>query len=66
MTLIISSVFYNLKDSTSSFFSRGALLFYAVLINAFASALEVLSFYLYCSVKYSSISRSSLYTPNVL
>jgi hypothetical protein len=42
MSLIISSLFYNLKDSTSSFYSRGALLFYAVLINAFASALEVL------------------------
>ncbi|KAJ7910672.1 ABC-2 type transporter-domain-containing protein [Mycena leptocephala] len=45
MTLIISSVFYNLKDSTSSFFSRGALLFYAVLINAFASALEIFTLY---------------------
>ncbi|KAJ7207127.1 ABC-2 type transporter-domain-containing protein [Mycena pura] len=41
MALLISSVFYNLKDNTSSFFSRGALLFYAVLVNAFASALEV-------------------------
>ncbi|KAJ7627633.1 ABC-2 type transporter-domain-containing protein [Mycena polygramma] len=45
MTLIISSVFYNLKDSTSSFYSRGALLFYAVLINAFASALEIFTLY---------------------
>ncbi|KAF7349230.1 hypothetical protein MSAN_01712400 [Mycena sanguinolenta] len=45
MSLIISSVFYNLKDSTSSFFSRGALLFYAVLINAFASALEIFTLY---------------------
>ncbi|KAJ7160558.1 ABC-2 type transporter-domain-containing protein [Mycena crocata] len=45
MTLIISSVFYNLEDSTSSFFSRSALLFYAVLINAFASALEILTLY---------------------
>ncbi|KAF7350492.1 hypothetical protein MVEN_01354800 [Mycena venus] len=45
MTLIISSVFYNLKDSTSSFYSRGALLFYAVLTNAFASALEIFTLY---------------------
>ncbi|KAJ7461173.1 ABC-2 type transporter-domain-containing protein [Mycena latifolia] len=45
MTLIISSVFYNLQDSTSSFYSRGALLFYAVLINAFASALEIFTLY---------------------
>ncbi|KAJ6631165.1 ABC transporter CDR4 [Mycena sp. CBHHK59/15] len=45
MTLLISSVFYNLHDSTSSFYSRGALLFYAVLINAFASALEIFTLY---------------------
>jgi hypothetical protein len=35
------SVFYNLPDNTDSFFSRGALLFFAILMNAFASALEV-------------------------
>ncbi|KAJ7128069.1 ABC-2 type transporter-domain-containing protein [Mycena filopes] len=45
MTLIISSVFYNLPLNTSSFYSRGALLFYAVLINAFASALEIFTLY---------------------
>lgn len=41
MALIIGSVFYNLRDDTSSFYSRGALLFFAVLLNAFSSALEV-------------------------
>lgn len=41
MSLIIGSVFYNLPADTSSFFSRGILLFYAVLLSAFASALEV-------------------------
>jgi ATP-binding cassette, subfamily G (WHITE), member 2, PDR len=35
------SVFYNLEDSTVSFYSRGVLLFFAILLNAFASALEV-------------------------
>ncbi|KAJ6535720.1 ABC transporter CDR4 [Mycena capillaripes] len=45
MALIISSVFYNQKDSTSSFYSRGALLFFAVLVNAFASALELFTLY---------------------
>ncbi|KAF8189914.1 ABC-2 type transporter-domain-containing protein [Mycena galopus ATCC 62051] len=45
MSLLISSVFYNLKDSTSSFYGRGSLLFYAVLINAFASALEIFTLY---------------------
>lgn len=41
MALIIGSVFYNLDDTSSSFFQRGALLFFACLMNAFASALEV-------------------------
>ncbi|OJJ45647.1 hypothetical protein ASPZODRAFT_98405 [Penicilliopsis zonata CBS 506.65] len=45
MALIISSVFYNLADDTTSFYSRGALLFFAVLLNAFSSALEILTLY---------------------
>ena len=43
MALIIGSVFYNLEDNTGSFYSRGALLFFAVLLNGFSSALEVCS-----------------------
>ena len=41
MALIIGSVFYNLPSNTGSFYSRGALLFFAILLNAFASFLEV-------------------------
>lgn len=41
MALIISSVFYNLPSTTSSFYSRGALLFFATLLNAMSSAIEV-------------------------
>jgi ATP-binding cassette subfamily G (WHITE) protein 2 (PDR) len=41
MALIISSIFYNLPQTTTSFYSRSALLFFAVLLNAFGSALEV-------------------------
>ena len=41
MALILSSVFYDLPADTSSFYRRGALLFFAVLMNAFSSALEV-------------------------
>lgn len=41
MALIIASVFYNLDDTSDSFFQRGSLLFFAVLMNAFGSALEV-------------------------
>ncbi|GJP96864.1 ABC transporter Cdr4 [Aspergillus niger] len=45
IALIVASVFYNLPDTTASFYSRGALLFYAVLLNAFSSALEILTLY---------------------
>lgn len=41
MALIISSVFFNLPATTGSFFSRTALLFFAILLNAFASMLEI-------------------------
>ena len=41
MSLIIGSIFYDLTDTTSSFFQRGALIFFACLMNAFASSLEV-------------------------
>ena len=39
--LIIGSVFYNLEKTTSTFYSRGVLLFFAILLNAFSSFLEV-------------------------
>ncbi|KAJ5600815.1 hypothetical protein N7450_001882 [Penicillium hetheringtonii] len=45
MALIIGSVFYRLPDTTASFYARGALLFFAVLLNAFSSALEILTLY---------------------
>ncbi|KAK6503559.1 hypothetical protein TWF481_008573 [Arthrobotrys musiformis] len=45
MALIVSSVFYNLKPDTGSFFARGSLLFFAVLLNGFSSALEILTLY---------------------
>jgi ATP-binding cassette, subfamily G (WHITE), member 2, PDR len=45
MAMIIGSVFYNLPDNTASFYSRGALLFFAILLNAFSSALEILTMY---------------------
>ncbi|RDW60660.1 AtrD-2 [Coleophoma cylindrospora] len=45
MALIIGSVFYNLSDTTSSLYSRGALLFFAILLNAFSSNLEIMTLY---------------------
>ncbi|KAF2001388.1 ABC transporter-like protein [Amniculicola lignicola CBS 123094] len=45
MALVIGSVFYNLPDNSNALYSRGALLFFAVLLAAFASALEILTLY---------------------
>lgn len=45
LSMILGSVFYNLPAATSSFYSRGALLFYAVLLNALSSVLEMLTLY---------------------
>ncbi|KAF9771008.1 ZEB2-regulated ABC transporter 1 [Fusarium sp. DS 682] len=42
---IASSLFYNMQPTTDDFFKRGAVLFLAVLSNAFASALEILTQY---------------------
>ncbi|KAK6214927.1 ABC transporter cdr4 [Colletotrichum tabaci] len=43
--LIMSSLFYNLPETTTSFYSRSAVLFVAILANAFSSALEILTQY---------------------
>ncbi|KAH8423667.1 pleiotropic drug resistance family ABC transporter [Aspergillus melleus] len=45
ISLILGSVFYDMPSDTSSFYSRGVLLFYAVLMSAFSSALEILTLY---------------------
>jgi ATP-binding cassette subfamily G (WHITE) protein 2 (PDR) len=45
MGLIISSIFYNLPSTTSSFYLRLAALFFALLFNAFSSLLEIFALY---------------------
>ncbi|KAF2852399.1 ABC transporter-like protein [Plenodomus tracheiphilus IPT5] len=45
MALVIGSVFYNLPDDTGSLYSRGALLFFAVLLAALASVMEIFTLY---------------------
>lgn len=45
IAFIMASIFYNLRSTTSSFFSRGACLFFAVLFNALSSVLEVFNLY---------------------
>ena len=63
MNLIISSVFFNLQKVTSSFFQRGALLFFAILTNAFGAALEILTLYAQRPIV-EKHSRYALYHPS--
>lgn len=43
--LIISSIFYNLSQTTASFRKRGFLIFFVILMNAFSSVLEIMTLY---------------------
>lgn len=43
--LIVGSVFYNISEDTSGFFSRGGVLFFAILFNALQAMSEVASLY---------------------
>jgi ATP-binding cassette subfamily G (WHITE) protein 2 (PDR) len=45
LALIMSSLFYNLGQNTASFYGRAVVLFMAILFNAFASILEVMTLY---------------------
>ena len=63
MALIIGSVFYNLQPDTTSFFQRGALLFFAILLNAFGSMLEILTLYAQRPIVEKQ-SRYALYHPS--
>ncbi|KAJ4991976.1 ABC transporter cdr4 [Stagonosporopsis vannaccii] len=63
MALIISSVFYDLQMTTSSFYQRSALLFFAILMNAFGSALEILTLYAQRPIV-EKHSRYALYHPS--
>ncbi|KAI1436261.1 ABC-2 type transporter-domain-containing protein [Xylaria sp. CBS 124048] len=62
MSLIVGSVFYNLQPVTASFYQRGALIFFACLLNAFASALEILTLYAQRPIV-EKHSRYALYHP---
>ncbi|KAL2833191.1 ABC-2 type transporter-domain-containing protein [Aspergillus pseudoustus] len=45
IALLLGSMYYNLKPDTSSLYYRGGIVFFALLFNAFASQLEVLTVY---------------------
>ncbi|KKZ67843.1 ATP-binding cassette, subfamily G (WHITE), member 2, PDR [[Emmonsia] crescens] len=45
MAIILGTMYFNLKDDTSSFYYRGGVIFFSLLFNAFGSQLEVLTIY---------------------
>ncbi|KAI5955256.1 CDR3 [Candida jiufengensis] len=45
MSLILASVFYNLKPNTGSFYYRTAVMYYSLLFNAYSSVLEIYTIY---------------------
>jgi ATP-binding cassette subfamily G (WHITE) protein 2 (PDR) len=45
MALVMASIFYNLPQTTASFYHRGAALFFAVLFNGFSAFLEIMSLF---------------------
>ncbi|KAK6461937.1 ABC-2 type transporter-domain-containing protein [Scheffersomyces coipomensis] len=45
MSLLISSIFYNLPHTTGSFYYRTAAMFFAILFNAFSCIIEVFNLY---------------------
>ncbi|KAJ4191988.1 hypothetical protein NW755_004123 [Fusarium falciforme] len=45
LALVIGSIFYNTPDTSDAFFSRGAVLFFAVLMNALITINEIVQLY---------------------
>ncbi|CAI5759590.1 unnamed protein product [Candida verbasci] len=45
MSLILSSVFYNLQPTTGSIYYRTAVMYYSLLFNAYSSVLEIYTMY---------------------
>ncbi|CAI6338584.1 unnamed protein product [Periconia digitata] len=45
MAITLGSLFYDMKQDTSTFYYRGGVIFFSLLFNAFASQLEVLTVY---------------------
>ncbi|KAF2494935.1 ATP binding cassette transporter [Lophium mytilinum] len=60
--IILGSIYYNIPKDASSFYSRGALLFFTILLNALSSSTEILSLYIQRSIV-EKHSRYAFYHP---
>lgn len=61
--IILASIFYNLKETTASFYNRGAVIFMMVLLNGFGSMIEIMSLYAKRNVV-EKHNRYALYHPS--
>lgn len=61
--LLLSSVFYNLDKTSDSLFHRGMVIFNSLILNAFASILEILTLYAKRRIV-EKHSRYALYHPS--
>lgn len=61
--VILASIFYNLPESTSSFYHRGAAIFMMVLLNGFGSMIEIMFLYAKRNV-IEKHNRYALYHPS--
>lgn len=46
ITLLLATLFINRPNNTRSFYTRGSLLFFSILMNAFATSPEILTLYI--------------------
>ncbi|CAI7643179.1 unnamed protein product [Penicillium discolor] len=63
MALVLGSIFFNLHNDTNSFYGRGGLIFFALLLSAFASVLEILTLYEHRPI-IEKHNRFALYHPS--
>ncbi|PHH91469.1 hypothetical protein CDD83_308 [Cordyceps sp. RAO-2017] len=61
--LMISSIFYNLPETTASLDRRGLLIFFTMMINAFGSMLEIMTLYAKRNIV-EKHARYALYHPS--
>lgn len=64
LLIIEGSMFYNLSQTTTSFYGRSVCIFLAILLNAFASALEVRTVCIDSVIANRKDSHSLRSTPN--
>ncbi|KAL2844337.1 ABC-2 type transporter-domain-containing protein [Aspergillus pseudoustus] len=63
-SLVVSSIFYNMQDDSSSMFRRNLFIFYILMINIWTAALEVLTLYSKRKIVEKHV-RYALYHPSM-